>query len=463
MTVEVAGNPDKDPVTDRLMAAREAVIAEGEALLARAAEENRDLSEEEETQLTDIKADAEKRSANLKRLGEWNVEKDKAAEARAKYDEILIPEQSKPELRVTRNEMPYREHGGFSFFRDLVAAKNGELSAMERLHRHNLFMQKLRPEYSDTEQRAGTSGSATSFGSFIPPIWLLDEIALMARTGRVVPNLARDAGEPQSTSITIPRITTGTAVAIQATENSSIGTTDIVSAQLTRTTSTLGGYEDVSIQSVELSPMQIDRFIFADLVADYNRAVDSQCIIGTGANNQLLGLDTLTGVNAVTYTQASPTIPLLYSQVANAIQLVQTARFAAPDAILMHPRRWANILAASDTTGRPLVTPYAGMNNPADGVNNAPYGFVGSMQGLPVYADANIPTTVGGSQDEIYVARFADMLFMEGALRTEVFRDIGSANATVRFRVYAFVNFFCGRFPASVSRITGTGLAAPVF
>lgn len=87
------------------------------------------------------------------------------------------------------------------------------------------------------------------------------------------------------------------------------------------------------------------------------------------------------------------------------------------------------------------------------------FGPVGSLQGLPVYTDANIPITVGaGTEDEIYVARFDDMLLYESAPRTEVFRDVGSATATGRFCVYAFVNFFAGRFPAGVSRIRGTGL-----
>jgi len=460
-----------DEVVTRLHAAREAVIAEGEALLARAAEENRDLSEEEETQLTEIKSDAEKRSANITRLEEWNVEKEKAVEARAKYDDILqVPEERKPEIRAGRQEATYRPTpGGNSFFSDLYAASKGDLSSMERLHRHNLFMQNYKPEYrswaggAPVETRDGTTG-ATSFGSFIPPVWLLDEIAEKARTGRVVPNMVRDVGAPTSTSITIPRVTTGAATAIQATENTSLGETDIVSAQLTRTTSTIGGYQDISVQSVELSPMAIDRFIFGDLIADYNRALDSQCIIGLGTGNELLGLDALTGVNSVTYTDATPTVGELYSQIANAVQQVHTARFAPPDAILMHPRRWGWFLAAVDSTGRPLVTPYAPMNNPAASGPIASFGPVGSLQGLPVYTDANIPITVGaGTEDEVYVAKFSDMLIMEGPLRAEVFRDVGSATATVRFRVYAFCNLFVGRFPAGVSRIRGTGLIAPVF
>lgn len=249
----------------------------------------------------------------------------------------------------------------------------------------------------------------------------------MARAGRAVADLFRAGGPPTSNSMTIPRITTGSATAIQNPENTTLGTVDFVTAQLTRTTSTIGGYMDVSLQSAELGPesAMIDKLIFNDLIADYNRTLDSQCIIGTGANNQLLGLDALTGVNAVTYTDASPTVGELYSSIANAIQLVNTARFAPPDGIVMHPRRWSWILAAVDSTGRPLVTPYSPFNNPGEVSAVAAFGPVGSLQGLPVFTDANIPTTLGGgTEDEVYVARFSDSLLYESPLRAEQFRDI---------------------------------------
>lgn len=204
--------------------------------------------------------------------------------------------------------------------------------------------------------------------------------------------------------------------------------------------------------------------LFGDLIADYNRALDSQCIIGTGANNQLLGLDTVTGVNAVTSVQASPTVALVLPRIADAIQQVNTGRFMPADGILMHPRRWGWILAATDTAGRPLVDAEGSPMN-AVGISDVPKaeGSVGSLAGLPVYVDANIPTTITSNQDEIYVARFSDGLLFESAPRTEVFRDVGSANATARLRIYAFCNLFAGRYPAGISRIGGTGLAIPSF
>jgi len=303
-------------------------------------------------------------------------------------------------------------------------------------------------------------------GSFVPPVWLLDQLAAKARAGRVVAELLTYGGEPTSTSMTIPRITTGSATAIQATENTTLGTVDVVTAQLTLPTATIGGYQDVSVQSVELAGTGLDTLLFADLQADYDRALDSQLTIGTGASGQLTGLDTLTGVNAITYTDATPTVPEFLPKLADAVQQVATGRFLPPDGIVMHPRRWAWLLAAVDSTGRPLVEPDGVAMNPT-AIADAPaaQGRVGQLAGLPVYTTANIPTTLGGgTEDEIYIARFSDMIRFESQPpRLEMFRDIGSANATVRFRIYAFVNAFLGRFPAGVSRLKGSGMIAPTF
>jgi hypothetical protein len=55
------------------------------------------------------------------------------------------------------------------------------------------------------------------------------------------------------------------------------------------------------------------------------------------------------------------------------------------------------------------------------------------------------------------------MNLYESQPRAEVMRDVGSATGTIRFRIYAFVNLFVGRYPGGVSRIRGSGLIAPTF
>ena len=104
------------------------------------------------------------------------------------------------------------------------------------------------------------------------------------------------------------------------------------------------------------------------------------------------------------------------------------------------------------------------MNAPGTFSDVAAQGRVGTLQGLPVFTSANIPTTVGaGTEDEVYVWRPSDCLLYESEPRAEIFRDVGSATGTIRFRLYAFVNLFVGRFPAAVSRSRGTGWIAPTF
>jgi len=155
----------------------------------------------------------------------------------------------------------------------------------------------------------------------------------------------------------------------------------------------------------------------------------------------------------------------LYPKLAEAIQQVHTGRFLPPEAIVMHPRRWAWITAALDTATRPLVTPSTGGTNAIAVFSRlAAGGQVGELQGLPVYTDPNVPTTLGGgTEDEIVVFRGSDMLLYEGPIRAEVFRDVGSSTLTIRFRLYSFVNFFAGRYPVGISELNGSGLAAPAF
>jgi hypothetical protein len=46
-------------------------------------------------------------------------------------------------------------------------------------------------------------------------------------------------------------------------------------------------------------------------------------------------------------------------------------------------------------------------------------------------------------------------------MRTRALPEVLSGTLTVRLQVYAYSAFICGRFPAGISKITGTGLAAP--
>ena len=88
--------------------------------------------------------------------------------------------------------------------------------------------------------------------------------------------------------------------------------------------------------------------IFSDLTADHDRELDRQTISGTGLSGQV----TRRAVHArhrLRGLRQACTSRVLSQAIANAVQTVHTRRFAAPDVIVMHPRRWGWLLTLLDT------------------------------------------------------------------------------------------------------------------
>ena len=114
---------------------------------------------------------------------------------------------------------------------------------------------------------------------------------------------------------------------------------------------------------------------------------------------------------------------------------------------------------------RPIVVPTANGPFNAGGVNTnpgAPAGLVGTIQGVPVYVDATMPTNYGTStnQSPIIAGKFSDTYLFESGVKTRVLPDVLSANLTVRFQVYGYAAL-AHRFNKAVSAVTGTGTVAP--
>lgn len=296
----------------------------------------------------------------------------------------------------------------------------------------------------------------------------MSQFVELARAGRAYANLCNMQALPPGTdSINIPKVSTGTATAVQTADNAAVQETDLADTSVTAAVKTIAGQQDVAIQLLDQSPVNFDQVIFRDLVADYATKLDLQVISGSGSSGQVTGVRGTSGITTITYTSATPTIAQLYSKIADAIQRVHTLRFMPPTVIVMHPRRWAYLLAASDSNGRPLVVPDAG--NPQNAI--ATLGTVGAeqvvgqMHGLPVVTDPSMPTTLGAgtNEDVVHILRASDLLLFESGIRSRVLPDVGSGNLTVRLQVYGYLAFTAARYPASVVEIGGSGLAAPSF
>jgi HK97 family phage major capsid protein len=431
-------------------------------------------------------ATAEKRGLTPAELAGWDAltaqreasESDVAA-TRERVSELTVAEQregnaarSRVELGQTGpmqggathiggGETYHRGNTSPSFFKDLWYSQRGDANAADRLRRNN--------SETGLEARAlGNTGAAGGAGGeFAPPAWLVQEYVKLARAGRVTADLFHHEPLPLGVStVNLPKVATGTSTAVQATQNTALSQTDLTSTSLASGVSTIGGKQVVSQQLIDQSGIAFDKVLLEDLTADFSRQLGTQALTGLGTGGQLRGFLTPSSASVLTWTTATPTATAFYGRLAQLQGTINGTRFKAPDAVVMHPRRWAWFASYVDTAGRPLVAPTAGgfnvMANP-DAIQGV--GHVGSVLGMDVFTDANIPTNLGTgtNQDIVLMMPRDDIWLFESDLRAEAFTAPYADTLAVLFRVFNYSAQIPDRYLASLGQISGTALVTPVF
>lgn len=424
---------------------RDAALAKAEAIVEAAQTDARELTVDEDAAIAVSLADVRSLDEQISTHSELEKRSAEAAELRKekKFDEAVAPAVVKSEPRT------YSQRSEASFVADAYAAQfNNDFAAKDRLARH---MNEEKIERREV-------GSA-NFAGLVVPQYLTDLAAPYARAGRPVADAARKHQLPSAgLSLNISKITTGTAVAAQS-EGAAVQETDMDDTLLSINVNTYAGQQNVSRQALERGT-GIDSIVMADLVSAYHTTLDAALVA------ELLA----SAGNAVTYTDASPTVKELYPKLLDSVQKIQTSFFGGPNAIIMHPRRLAFILAALDTSDRPLAvpTPYA-QNAVAVGSGSVVYGNSGySIAGLPVITDANVSVVQGAgtNQDTIFVANLQELHLWEqggGEPMMLRFEQPESQQLNVTMIVYGYAAFTANRFPSAFSQINGTGLVTPTF
>jgi HK97 family phage major capsid protein len=378
----------------------------------------------------------------------------------------------------------YTEGSGHSYFRDLVSSvlpgSPEGYSAIQRLHQHAEMLDRVGNNLPEMfragpgkraagstmgqEQRVTPSRVDGNGGYFVPPLWQVEKWIPYLRAGRSVADRFDQNDLPPGTdSINIPRLKLGTKTGPQA-DNGAVTSQDIQDDFVSGPVRTIAGQEDIPMQLLEQSPVAFDKIIGKDLLSDYNQQLDIQCITGTGTGLQVKGLNNITGINNITFTSGSPTLQLLYPILGQAASQVARQRFSNIDTFALTPQRWWWIVSALDTAGRPLLTPEAGgnpQNNIAVFDANASEGIAGTIMGIPVVVDANIPSNVSSNQDTIWAARMSEAYLFEGAVRVRALMEVLSGTLQVRVQMYNYVATIPDRLPVSFSAINGTGLLSP--
>lgn len=438
------------------IAERDAAKTAIDALLEVPASESRDLSAEEsaafearKAEVTAARDEIAALEARISELAELDAKEDRAAEVRPAYDGVA---------RVgaeARTYNPDTEHRGANFLRD-VANQSIDPQAAQRLQRHM--------HEEGVERRDVGTGA---FAGLTVPQFLTDLVATTRRAGRPVADIATKRTLPaDGMVVTLSRVTTGSAVAAQASENAAVQETDMDDTALNIDVRTIAGAQDVSRQALDRST-GVQDVVLADLVSAYNTNLDSQIINGAGTSGTHLGIRSVAGIVSVAYTDASPTAGELYPKLADLIQQAEVGAFAGLTHFVMHPRRWWWIAKELGSTF-PLVQFPNTAAQVAGNAGGASYGDSGrNIFGVPVVLDANIPTNLGaGTNEDVILGVNADELHLWEDSNAPLFiraEQAGAGNLTVKLVVYGYSAFTAGRYPATHGTIGGTGLVTPTF
>jgi HK97 family phage major capsid protein len=446
---------------DKLIERRDAVKAEMDAVLEAVAAENRtDLTNDESAKVDALVEESRSLDSKIEKFKAQADADAKVAEVRAAVADVALPKTTAT-TKIVSEARTYTPESGASFIADAYNAQfKGDFSAQERLSRHM-------KEESVERRDVGTA----NFSGLVIPQYLVDLAAPYARAGRPTADFATSKHTLPAAGMTIniSRMTTGTSADVQASENSPVSETNADDTLLTIDVRTIAGQQDLSKQVIERGT-GVDAFVVQDLIRAYHTKLDNQILNGTGLSGQILGLTNQPGINTVTYTSAAPSIEDLWPKLADAYQQIQTGVFMNPTHWIMHPRRLAYLLAAVDSSKRPLVVPTANgpMNSWATGAGATAYGNSGyTLMGLPIVTDANVLTDGGAGydQDEIYCVTAPELHLWEqaGSPFALSFDATGAGSLTVKSVVYGYSAFSAGRYPAAASKIAGTGLVAPTF
>ncbi|NDE72166.1 MAG: hypothetical protein EB054_05660, partial [Actinobacteria bacterium] len=221
---------------------RESKTSMIESIVERAAEEQRDLTEVELANVEALNVEIKKLDERIEQISDIELRNAKAAELAAKVDAGSKSEtRSASPAYVVREEMTYTERSGNSFLGDAYRAQfQNDPDAQERIQRHQREMA--------IEKRAV---STSNFAGLVVPQYLVDLYAPLARAGRPTADTARKHQLPaQGMSAVISRITTGTSVAAQTSQNTAAVSQDIDDTTLTVDVFTIAGQQSVSKQAL---------------------------------------------------------------------------------------------------------------------------------------------------------------------------------------------------------------------
>jgi HK97 family phage major capsid protein len=188
-------------------------------------------------------------------------------------------------------DLTYRRGVGRpSWLKDMIHAalgtdNSGESRGRLMSHARDVAEHGAFQEFRDLSRVDGSGG----YG--VPPAWLMNQHIELARPGRAIANVVQRQAFPGGTdSPNVPKILTGTTVAVQTADNTPVSDTDLTDTFINAPVRTIAGHQGLAIQLIDQSPIAFDDIVFRDLVAAHAAVTDVQVIGGAGTNGEVLGI-----------------------------------------------------------------------------------------------------------------------------------------------------------------------------
>lgn len=378
-----------------------------EGLQTRAAEENRDLHEEELRSIQSQGEQAAKLAAEIESLTEIETRNRKVAELAASVAEEPKTEETRTtrtSSTTTRDRDPghYTRSSSRSFFSDLFHARSlDDGDARQRLMEHNRAL-----------DMAGEGAGV------IPPVWMAEEFQTLARQQRKVANAVRNIALSSAAPISMPKQTGGTDENLGDVTEGTVGTNfdnswnsgvDTVAPKAT------SGGQKVSRQMLDSSNPAVDSLIYSDLVAAYNLNVEAKVaaamVASAGSAVETYG----TNADWSAALAHDVTAPAVYvgDALVDAAVAVRVARKLPADILVASVGRYATLLKMKDGSGRPLIpAASAGLSNVIGRGDVAVDGYLDTAA-LSILATDGLPAAGASTAENVLAARSADVILFE--------------------------------------------------
>lgn len=341
----------------------------------------------------------------------------------------------------------YGPNGERSYFKDVMNARQGDRKSWEKL----------------TDAKAMVENDDASGGFLVPEETLggLRPLRDQLSVVRGLVNVVSVSGD----SVRFMSQTSGLLAGWVA-ELAEKPLSDMTFGEVTASVFTAAGMSVASNQLLADAKWSVDQLIFTDLAKRLNTVEEVAIINGTG-DGQPRGILNTPGVDAKELSSSNKDPLDLLDAIVDAIGEVYTDHLQAPTAILMHPRVWAKIIKARETTSPStyLVGPGSSAwgrraNDPIPGLAASP-SPVGELFGVPVYCSANVPTNLGSGADEtaVIVGDFSEALILDRqGITTDTSEHVFFTSNQTIFRAEERMGFTAARDPKAFKVIAGAGV-----